>query len=138
MTITNYAAPTDRASFNSALATIHADHATMRRLAACASRQPELCTDATLSLVDAMTAHERTEATLFSLPFLTHTPETVTTSAARARRRCLEFTSGNFNLQDSGTASALFIEALLAHLAAEEGWLAHEKEEKHERLMTAI
>jgi hypothetical protein len=137
-TSTQTQTPTDRASFNNALAAIHADHATLRRLATCATRQPELSTDAILSLVDAMAAHEQTEASLFSLPFLTRTPETVTSSAARARRRCLEYTSGNFDLPDSTTASALLVEALLLHLAAEEGWLAHEMAEKNERLWTSI
>ncbi len=130
--------PTDRASFNSALAAIHADHATMRHLADVAASQPELCPDVTLSLVDAMAAHERNEAGLFALPFLTRTPEAVITSAAGARRRCQEYTDGNFSHRDTNAAATLFVEALLAHLDAEEVWLAREKAQKNERLWTAI
>lgn len=132
------APPNDRAAFNNALATLHAEHATMRHLAACALRQPELCTDATLSLVDAMTAHERTEATLFALPFLTRMPEAVSISAVRAHRRGQEYTAGEGARTGPNSAAALFIEALLAHLATEEDWLAYEKAQKIERLWTSI
>jgi hypothetical protein len=129
--------PADRTSFNAALAVLHAEHATMRHLAACALRGPGFSTDDTLSLADAMLAHERTEAGLFALPFLTRTPPAVTASAARARQRCQEYLSGDFRLPEAD-AAGLFVEALLAHLTAEETWLAEEKAAKNERLWTAI
>lgn len=136
--IANTPIPNDRASFNGALAALRAEHATMRRLAACAARGAGFSTDDTLSLADAMLAHERTEAGLFALPFLSRTPPAVTASAARARQRCLEYTSGDFRLPEADVAAALFVEALLAHLTAEESWLAQEKAAKNERLWTAI
>jgi hypothetical protein len=130
--------PQDRVSFNSALEAIHAEHAAMRRLADVASSRPELCADVTLSLADAMAAHERSEAGLFPLPFLTRTPEAVVSSAIRARRHCEDYTGGDFRRRDPHAVAALFIEALLAHLDAEDAWLADEKAQKNERLLTAI
>ena len=130
-------APADRGSFNDALSAVLSDHATLRRLAACASSHSGFCADDTLSLADAMAAHERAEAGFFSLPFLTP-PGTVTSTAVRANRRRLEYTSGNFRLPDPSAAAALFVEALIAHLASEEAWLAHEKAEKDERMWTSI
>lgn len=127
----------DRGAFNGAMSAILSDHATLRRLAASASKDSSFCTDDTLSLADAMAAHERTEAVFFSLPYLTP-PGTVTATAARAHRRCLEYTSGNHHLPDPSAAAALFVEALLAHLASEEAWLAHEQAEKDERMWTSI
>ncbi len=91
-----------------------------------------------MSLADAMVSHEKTEARLFALPFLTQIPKIVSSTAARARRRCIEYTSGSYHLPDRSVAAALFIDALLGHLATEEAWLAREKEQKHERLMTGI
>lgn len=135
--IANTLTPKDRAEFNRAMDDILADHATLRHLADCASRKSGISTDEMLSLADAMIAHERTEARLFSLPFLTRTPEEVNITAAKARRRCIEYTSGDY-LRDGSSAAGLFVEALLAHLAAEEAWLAHEKALKHERLLTSI
>lgn len=129
--------PADRAAFDAAMAAIRSDHATMRRLAIAASRKPGFAADEAMSLADAMAVHERAEAQLFALPFVSHPPETVATTAARAQRRCKEYTSGNFHLPDAGAAAALFVDALLAHLAAEEAWLAHEKEHQHERLSIA-
>lgn len=130
--------PTDRASFNDALSAVLADHAMLRRLAESAARRSGFSADATLSLADALAAHEEAEAALYALPFLTRTPAEVTSSAARAHRRCKEYTAGNFGLPNPGATAALFVDALLAHLEAEEAWLAHEKELRHERLMTAI
>lgn len=126
--------PTDRVSFDSAMAEVISDHATLRRLAAVASGRPSISTDDILSMSETMATHERVEARLFALPFLTHPPEIVTTTAARARQRCQEFVSGDFRLPNSNVAAALFIEALLAHLAAEDSWLANEKEHHSERL----
>lgn len=133
----NTAVPTDRAAFDGALVAIRADHATLRHLAIAASRKPAFSADDALSLADAMTTHENAEAQLFALPFVTRPPQTVTATAARAHRRCIEYTSGNFHLPDAGAAAALFVDALLAHLAAEEAWLAHEQEHQHERLSIA-
>lgn len=136
--IANIPTPTDRASFNGALSAILSDHATLRHLADCAVRGSGYSADDTLSLADALAAHEKAEATLFSLPFLTRTPEEVTSSAARAHRRCKEYTSGNFDQPNPDAAAELFIDALLAHLAVEEAWLAREKKRKYERLWTSI
>jgi hypothetical protein len=130
--------PTDFASFNSAMTAVLSEHTTLRRLAAAASKGNDFSSDDVMSLADAMVEHEGAESRLFALPFLTRTPKTVRSTAARARRRCVEYTSGDYHLPDSSAAAALFVDALLAHLAAEEAWLAHEKEQKHERLMTAI
>lgn len=136
--LTQTPSPTDRASFNDALHAIQADHATMRHLADIAVSQPELCADVTLSLMDAMAAHEKTEAGLFPLPFLTRTPEAVVASALRARRRCEDYTSGDFRRRNANSVAALFVEALLDHLDAEEAWLADEWNQKNERLWTSI
>ncbi len=129
------AAPTDRTSFNGAMAAVLSDHATLRRLAVAAARRPASADDA-LSLAEAMAAHESAEAGLFALPFVTRPPKTVTSTAARARRRYLEYTSGDFHLPDPSAETALLVDALLAHLAAEEAWLALEKEHQHDRLAT--
>ncbi len=130
--------PTDRASFDSAITAVLAEHTTLRRLAIAATKQSGFSADDTMSLADAMTAHESIEARLFALPFLTRPPESVTSTGAQARRRCLDYTSGNFRLPNPSDAAALFVDALLAHLAAEEAWLAHEEEDHHERLLHAI
>jgi hypothetical protein len=130
--------PTDRASFDGAMAAVLSEHATLRRLAVAVSKRPGFRSDDAMSLADAVTSHESTEARLFALPFLTRPPKSVTATAAQARRRCLDYTSGNFSLPDPSAAAALFVDALLAHLAAEEAWLAHEKEHHHERLLNAI
>jgi hypothetical protein len=109
--------PATRAEFDSAMTAILSEHATLRRLAAAASRRPGFSTDDALSLADAMSAHESTEARLFSLPFLTRPPKSVTSTGARARQRCLDYTSGNFSLPDASAAAALFVDALVTHLA---------------------
>lgn len=132
--IDNTVSPTDRASFNVAMAAILSDHATLRRLADSASKRSGYSTDDAMSLADAMAAHESAEARLFALPFLTRPPEAVTATAARAHQRCREYTSGNFSFPDASAAAAVFVDALLTHLAAEEAWLADEKEYQHERL----
>jgi len=133
----NMPTPTDRASFDNALAAVLADHATMRHLAATATRQPAaISADDMMSIAEIMNTHELVEARLFALPFVTRTPEAVLSTATRARRRCLEYTSGSFRLPDSNAAAALFVEALLTHLTAEEAWFAQEKEHQNERLHT--
>jgi len=127
--------PNDRAAFNAALAEIHHDHATMRDLAELAIRSG-FPTDETLSLAELVTQHERAEARLFALPFVTIPPESVTASAARAHRHCMEYSTGNYRLPDRGVAAALFVDTLLAHLAAEDAWLAREDAHQKERLKT--
>lgn len=135
---TNTHSPTDRVSFDSAMAAILSEHATLKRLAAAAAKRPGFSTDDAMSLADAMTAHESTEARLFALPFLTRPPKSVTSTAAHAHQRCVDYTSGNFHLPDPSAAAALFVDALLAHLAAEEAWLASEKKHQHERLSIIV
>lgn len=130
--------PTDRASFDSAMAAVLAEHATLRRLAAAVSKHPDFSSDDTMSLADAVASHEDVEARLFALPFLTRPPKSVTATAAQARQKCLDYTSGNFRVPSAGAAAALFADALLAHLAAEEAWLAREKELYHQRLLANI
>jgi hypothetical protein len=120
------------------MADIFAEHAAMRHLADCAERDEGYSTDDIMSLADAMAAHERTEARIFALPFLPRAPKEVSLTAAKAQRRCIEYTSGDYRSTDSNAAAARFVEALLAHLSAEETWLAHEKQLKNERLMTSI
>ncbi|MEW6163494.1 MAG: hypothetical protein AB1642_00385 [Pseudomonadota bacterium] len=129
--------PADRTAFNGAMDAIRADHATLRHLAATAS-SAGFPADDILSLADAMAAHERAEIDLLALPFIARAPETVVSTAARANKRCLEYVTGNSDLPESSAAAALFVEALLAHLTAEEAWLDHERELKNERMWTAI
>ncbi len=136
--IANSPSPTDRASFNRAITDVRTDHATLRRLAVAVSKCPGNSTDNALSLVDAMIAHESAEACLFALPFLTRPPAIVVSTAVRARRRCVEYRSGTLRLPNPGAAAALLVDALLAHLAVEDAWLAHEEEHHHERLLNAI
>ena len=124
-----------RSPFSGVMAAVLSDHAILRHLAIGAIKRPGYSADNTMSLADAMTRHESAETRLFAHPFLTRPPKTVTSTAARARRRCLEFTSGNSHLPDPGAAAALFVDALLAHLAAEEAWLEHEQEHQNERLL---
>jgi hypothetical protein len=97
-----------------------------------------LSADAAMSLADAMTAHESIEARLFALPFLTNSPKTVTASSTQAHQCCKDYVSGNFRGADATAAAALFVEALLTHLEAEEIWLTYEKEQHHERLLRNI
>jgi hypothetical protein len=132
----NTLTPNDRASFNEAMAGILSDHAMLRHLAAATTVHHGTSTDEAMSLAAAMEAHEKTEARLFALPFVTRPPEIVTTTAARAHLRCMEFTTGTYHLPDVRAAAALFVDALLAHLAAEEAWLRHEDEHQKDRLNT--
>jgi hypothetical protein len=130
--------PTDRATFDGAIDTLFAEHATLRHLAEAATKRPDFSADTAMSLADAMNAHESTEARLFALPFLTRPPKSVTVTAARARQRCLDYTAGNFHQQDTVAAASRFVDALLSHLDAEEAWLKREKQQHHERLLKAI
>jgi hypothetical protein len=132
----NTLTPNDRASFNEAMAGILSDHSMLRRLAAATASHHGASTDEAMSLAEAMETHEKTEARLFALPFVTRPPEIVTTTAARAHQRCLEFTTGTYHLPDAHAAAALFVDALLAHLAAEEAWLRQEDEHQKDRLNT--
>jgi hypothetical protein len=131
------AIPTDRASFSRALAAVRAEHVLLRRLVKTVIERADYSADETLSLVEAASTHERKEATLFSLPFLGRPSEAVTRSAALSHRRCDEYVSGDADLPSARTAAALFVEALLCHIAAEEAWLAREDEGQKERLKIA-
>ncbi|MBI5786581.1 MAG: hypothetical protein HZA64_14095 [Rhodocyclales bacterium] len=126
--------PNDRASFNEALVGILSDHATLRRLAAATTSHHGNAADEAMSLAEAMETHERIEARLFALPLITRPPEIVISTAARAHQRCMEFATGTYHLPDTRAAVASFVDALLAHLAAEEAWLAQEDERQKERL----
>jgi hypothetical protein len=128
--------PADRAAFDAAMTAVRADHAVLRDLAVAATRHAPLSTDDTLSLADAMLAHESAETRLFSLPFVSAPPASVISTAARARKCCLEYTTGTFRLPDPHAAAALFIDALLTHLAVEDAWLDHESEHVQERMHT--
>lgn len=137
MTTSDIPTPADRPAFNRALAEVLHDHATLRHLAEVADREPALCADIALSMADVMIGHERTESRLFELPFITKTPKAVTSTAAMARRRCIEYTAGDCTLADSKRAAAQLIGAVMAHLAAEEAWFDHEKERRKEYLRGA-
>jgi hypothetical protein len=125
----NLPTPTDRPSFNAALADVLTDHATMRRLASTATRHPEaISADAVMSIADILSAHELVEARLFATPFLTRTPQSVLSTTTQVRMRCRDFMTGNHHLPDTNASAALFVEALLAHIAAEEAWFAREQQ----------
>jgi hypothetical protein len=130
--------PTDRASFDRAMTEIRADHATLRHLATAVSEKPRASADNVMSLVDAMAAHESAETRLFALPFLTRPPETVTATGTQARRRCIAYRSGALRVDDPAAAATLVVDALLAHLAVEDAWLAQEEEQHHQRLLKSI
>ena len=132
----NTLTPNDRASFSEAMAGILSDHAMLRRLAAATASHHGDSTDEAMSLAEAMETHERTEARLFALPFVTRPPEIVIATAARAHQRCMEFARGTYHLPDTRAAVAWFVDALLAHLAAEEAWLKQEDEYQKDRLNT--
>lgn len=128
--------PTDRVSFDSAMVTIMSEHAMLRRLATMGSNKEGFTVDDAISLADAVAAHEQTEARLFELPFLPRIPDSVISTGARVRKLSLDVTSEkNARRLD---ASTVFAEALLAHVAAEDAWLVHEKELRHERLLKSI
>jgi hypothetical protein len=134
----NFTPPTDRAAFDGAINAIFADHAMLRHLADAVVRGPANSADAAMSLADAMAAHESAEARLFALPFLTRPPGAVTSSAARARQRCVEYTSGNYRLPNPEAAAAVLVDALLAHMVVEDAWLAQEQQQHHDRLLKSI
>ena len=129
----NLPTPTDRSSFTAALADVLADHATMRRLASNATRHPgAISIDAMMSIADIMAKHELFEARLFATPFLTRTPGSVLSTTTQVRMRCRDFITGNHHLPDTNAAAALFVEALLTHIAAEEAWFAREQQYRTE------
>jgi hypothetical protein len=132
----NTLTPNDRASLDEAMAGILSDHAMLRRLAAATTSHHGISTGEAMILAEAMEAHEKTEAQLFALPFITRPPKIVIATAALAHQRCLEFTSVTYKLPDARAAAALFVDALLAHLAAEEAWLRHEDDHQKDRLDT--
>jgi hypothetical protein len=134
MTNSETLTPFDRNSFNRAMAEVLHDHATLRHLADVVGSEPDLCTDIALSMADVMVSHERAEARLFELPFMTRTPGAVESTAAMARRRCIEFTSGDCLPTGGKLAADQFIDALMAHLAAEESWFDQERERRNEYL----
>lgn len=137
MTASDTLIPSDRPAFDRAMAEVLHDHATLRHLANIADNEPGLCTDIALSMADAMIDHERAEARLFDLPFVTLEPNTVASTAARARRRCIEYITGDYILPSSSLAATEFIDALMAHLAAEEAWFDREQERRKEYLRGA-
>jgi hypothetical protein len=126
----------DRAAFDNAMGAIRAEHAVMRDLATFASQRPAFWADYTMSLADTMLAHESAEARLFDLPFVSRPPDSIASTAERARQRCIEYTSGSFHVPDAHAAAALFIDALLTHLAVEDAWLNKEDEHQKDRLRT--
>jgi len=127
----------DRTAFDEAMMSVRADHATLRTLALAVTKNPGFSTDDALSLMSAMESHERSEVRLFALPFMDPPPASVTSTAARAQRRAAEFNSGTPQLPDPKAAAALFVDALLTHLAVEDAWLAQEGQQLEERLRTA-
>jgi len=129
--------PNDRASFRKAITEVRAEHTVLRHLAEAVSERSVLSTDDVLSLAEAVKDHERSEAMLFSLPFLSRPPEAVTKTAAMSQQRCEEYLSGRFSRVEAPTAASRFVDALLAHIAAEENWLNREDEHQKERLRTA-
>jgi hypothetical protein len=108
----------DRAAFEKVMADIRADHAMLRILAAAVSRPGNHSGDDAMSLAEAVLAHENVEARLFALPFVSPPPATVESTGGRARLRCQQYMSGNFNLPDANAAAALFVAALLALIAS--------------------
>jgi hypothetical protein len=130
------ATPTDRAAFNKAIAAIRSDHNMLRSMALSATSKGAISADDAMSLVEAMNTHESAEARLFDLPFVSRPPDTVTSTAARARRRGGEYKSGTYSLPDANAAAALFIDALLTHLAVEDAWLNEEDGHQQERMKT--
>lgn len=132
------ALPHDRPAFNSAIGALLSEHKTLRQLAATVSSQTAASAEAAVSLIEAMAAHEQTEAGLFALPFVTRTPKTVTATAARAQQLCAEYITAKSRQTNADAAAARFAAALLEHLSAEEVWLADERAQKQQRLWTSI
>lgn len=127
--------PHDRAAFDAALAAVLAQHATLRAIASLTDRE-KFAADAVLSLADAVKAHEKHESVLFETPFLTNTPMLVRTTARRVERCCSEYATSRHGLTSPTAAAARFVDALLAHLAAEEAWLKHESEHRKAHMLT--
>jgi len=128
-------APRDGAAFDAALAMTRAQHATLRSVAALTIREG-LSTDRVLSLADSVKAHEQSEAVLFETPFMTRTPRLVRTSAERLKQCGADYTTGVHGLASNAASAARFIDALLAHIAAEEAWLSRESAHRKEHLLT--
>jgi hypothetical protein len=128
------AAPEDRAAFDAALEHLHSDHAMLRHMALSTRKQPSIRTDDILSLADAMDAHEKNEARLFSRPFLSSPPDAVTVSAARAHLLSYAFVAGGLDTVTANEVAARFVDALLAHLTAEDDWLTQEMAQHREPL----
>lgn len=132
----NTITPADREAFNKAMAAIRADHDMLRSLATTATSKGTVSADDAMSLVEAMNTHESAERRLFDLPFVSHPPASVMSTAERARLRGSEYRSGTYHLPDARAAAALFIDALLAHLAVEDAWLDEEDQHQQDRLRT--
>lgn len=127
-------APVTRMDAHTAVQALHAEHATLRRLARDAIRRSLYSADETLSTMEFLADHERREAQLFASPFFTRPDGLVTKTAARLQDHYDHYMSGEHSLPDAKTASALFFEALLNHITAEEAWLEREDQYQRERL----
>ena len=128
-------APHDGVAFDAALATVREQHAMLRSVATLTTREG-LTTDAVLSLADAVKIHEMEEAVLFDSPFMTRTPKLVRSTAARLQRCASHYLTGGHGLASPDAAAARFVDALLAHIAAEEAWLSRESAHRREHNMT--
>lgn len=129
--------PVDRAALSEIVAEVRSDHIVLRHLAENVTERSVFSADDALSLADAMVAHERAEARLFTLPDMSQPPELVKFTAEQSHRRREEFVAGTFERTDARTAARRFVDALLAHLAAEEAWLFRERLPRHEGLAAA-
>jgi hypothetical protein len=127
--------PQDGVAIDEAIAQLRGQHATLRSVATLATREG-LSTDTILSLADAVKVHELDEAVLFETPLLTGTPKLVRTTAERVRRHCSDYTAGGHGMVSREASAARFVDALLAHIAAEEAWLERECEHRREHMMT--
>jgi hypothetical protein len=128
--------PADREAFNKAMAAIRADHEMLRSLATAMTSKGTVTADDALSLVEAMNTHESAERRLYDFPFVSRPWASVVSSAERAQQRGSEYRSGTYKLPDARAAAALFIDALLSHLAVEDAWLDEEDQHQQERLRT--
>jgi hypothetical protein len=127
--------PHERTTFDAALGSLLAQHATLRAVATLTSREG-FTTDAVLSLADAIKVHETNESVLFETPFLTRTPKLVRTTPERLQRFCAEYTTGSHGFLSGTVAAERFVDALLSHLVAEEAWLKREDEHRKEHMLT--
>ena len=132
----NSITPADREAFNKAMAAIRADHEMLRGLATAMTSKGIVSADDALSLVEAMNTHESAERRLYDLPFVSRPWASVLSSAERAQLRGREYRSGTYQLPDARAAAALFIDALLSHLAVEDAWLDEEDQHQQERVRT--